>query len=437
MNLHKIDVAKILAPNGSVRRALGALSAKLLGSLLALFLGIVVARLLGANSAGIYYLAMAVITFLGSIGRAGLDFVVIRRMAAGIADGSWAQAHGCLRECLGHSATLSSVFAIALVLAAPWLADSVFHKPELRIALQLGAFAVVPFAMINLFSASLKAQIRPGAAQTVESTLLPGFTLIAIPIAVWLLPENAAISGYLFGTIAAASVGWLISRHGPLKQSAISARVGGLWKAGSPFIGTTVINQIMTWSPVFILGYMAHNSEIAIYTSSARLALAVSLALVAINSASVGIYAKLYHEGNINGLNKEVRRSTIIGFIIGAPIMIALALGAEMALGLYGDEFIAGSNILRIILIGQLFNVIMGPLGQVLSISKNESYLMGSFAIGLTVQLLLLLLLTPNFGGVGVALSQSASAIVINIAAFAFTRTRLGINIFGQGRRQI
>jgi O-antigen/teichoic acid export membrane protein len=80
-----------------------------------------------------------------------------------------------------------------------------------------------------------------------------------------------------------------------------------------------------------------------------------------------------------------------------------------------------------ILTIGEIVNVLTGPVGSLLQMSKHErEYANCTFLGGLT-QLVLCVILIPRFGATGAAIATAIALSLTNLSALAYTYNRLGI----------
>ena len=107
------------------------LGIRLVTGVLIFGLNIVVARTLGAHGAGLFFLALTVITIAGVRGRLGLDAAVVRFVASAAVSGRWDRVKGVGRHAILVTLGASLILAAAVALSAGWMAESVFRKPDL------------------------------------------------------------------------------------------------------------------------------------------------------------------------------------------------------------------------------------------------------------------------------------------------------------------
>jgi len=100
---------------------------------------------------------------------------------------------------------------------------------------------------------------------------------------------------------------------------------------------------------------------------------------------------------------------------------------AEEAMGMFGEDFVAGAPVMRIYLIGVFFTMLAGPGSSLLSMCGHETMSARILWIALSVNLALDLALIPFYGALGCAIANMASLIVLGLAAAIMARRRTGI----------
>ena len=106
------------------------------------------ARILGAEHYGAYNVALSAATIAGGMALIGLDAALVRHIALWHSRNDDAGVWGAIQIGLGVTALLSVLMGTALFASAYWIADEVFHDPELAPYLQVSA-VIVPFLTLS------------------------------------------------------------------------------------------------------------------------------------------------------------------------------------------------------------------------------------------------------------------------------------------------
>jgi O-antigen/teichoic acid export membrane protein len=415
------------------RNALLSFTLKVAASAMAFAFNVLAARLLGADGVGIYFLALSVTTISSIVGRIGLDNVLLRFIATRAAHEDWAGVKAVYAMGIRMALTASGVITIIVFIAAPWVAISLFKKPELAEPLRWMSLSILPFTLINLQAESLKGLKHIRDAMLVQGVGVPLVSLILI----YPLTQIAGLIGLVWSYTCAMLVmailgawSWhrAISEHDKISKTLQTIPFLQLLESCKPLFITSLINRaLMPWMPIFIVGIWVTGNEIGIFGAAQRVSMLVSFVLVAINSVVGQKFAELYAKGDIAALGTTARRSALLIIILSSPVFLILFLGAGEVMKLYGKEFEGGAIVLVILAVGQFVNMLTGAVGNLLIMSGNEKVFNKINIFALLLQLTLLILLTPSFGTVGAAVATTATVTLINIVASIWVFKLLGI----------
>ena len=153
------------------------------------------------------------------------------------------------------------------------------------------------------------------------------------------------------------------------------------------------------------------------------------LFLSAFNIVVAPKFSELYKKGKLEDLRKLTFFSNRVLFIVGTPIFIIFMIYAEQIIGLFGQEYTQGFNVLRILMFGEYINLITGSVIYLLNMTgfqkdvKNIYIFVGIYALISSFVLIPIL-------GMYEHIISSSSIIIANILGAIFIRKRLGYNIF-------
>ncbi|HTQ98369.1 MAG TPA: oligosaccharide flippase family protein [Candidatus Acidoferrum sp.] len=112
-----------------------------------------------------------------------------------------------------------------------------------------------------------------------------------------------------------------------------------------------------------------------------------------------------------------------------APLCMFLLLFAEPLLGLYrGDIAVQGSLALRILVVSQLINLVLGPLGTMLTLSGCERLLAKLNIVDQLVWIIGMIVLLPRYGLNGAVAMTAFTMVEQNVVLFVVAKRRLGMN---------
>src|SRR5215218_3838513 len=123
INRLNFDMKEVVGKSGAV------FALRVSGAGMGFIFNVVLARSLGAQGAGIYYLALAVIGIGALISTVGIPDALLRFIAAHAAHGEWDKVAGAYRLGVKISTTAAVACTALLVGTAPWLSEYVFADP--------------------------------------------------------------------------------------------------------------------------------------------------------------------------------------------------------------------------------------------------------------------------------------------------------------------
>src|SRR5262249_24808165 len=127
----------------------------------------------------------------------------------------------------------------------------------------------------------------------------------------------------------------------------------------------------------------------------------------------------------------KVARTTLA---LTLPLAAGLILFGDWLLFLFGPDFTQGRLALRILCLGQLFNVAVGSMGlQLLTMTGHERDSVLAIGISLMANLVLNSLFIPLWGLEGAAVASASSMVVWDLLIVRAVYRRLGIHCTALG----
>ncbi len=346
-------------------------------ALLATFaMTITIARVLAPEASGAFFLIYTTVALAATIGRFGTDNLVLKL-------GSDAR---------GASASVTRRLLAILVLASALVAAAlgvfaVVFRPALGILPELSSFtlfavsfSVVPLALSVFAGAALRGSGRVPLGVVAELGSVPLLTTVGVII----LDQSgsAGLDAVLLVMSAAAALTALWSMPAALwnitaQHSASSAegRAAPIISARSlaSMMGTSLLFYLLTWAPIYVLGFAASVEDVADYTVAARLAAFVQLGATIQTSYLAPEFAGLARRGLLPELNAVCRRSTnrvsVLAAFIALPLVIAPAPLLEL---FYGGGYAAAAPALAVLAAAAVAVTACGQVNQLMLLCDLE-----------------------------------------------------------------
>jgi len=139
------------------------------------------------------------------------------------------------------------------------------------------------------------------------------------------------------------------------------------------------------------------------------------------------LYARFWESAQKKSLQHIVNRSSAVFFIATIPIVFLLFIAGKPFMHFFGPGFESGYPSLLILMTGQLVNVLMGSVGLLLKMTRNEDMLLYTFLATSLLNIILDFLLIPTLGIEGAAIANAASVICWNIVLSRMLWIKTGI----------
>lgn len=388
-----------------------------LGAGLAFVLNVVIARLLGADGAGMYFLALSVTMIVSVIARLGLDNALLRFVSVHAAQEEWGQVKGVFSLGMRLVLISSSVLTLLCFGSAPWLADTLFNKPDLGVPLQWMSLGIMSFSIMMLMSECLKGLRLIRNAMLVSGVLYPLFGLILVWPLVSLIGVKGANMAYVLGTGAAAAIGFLFWRHA-MKDHNLTGHFSyeRLRASSQPLFIMSLLNgAVITWAPLLLLGVWGTTEESGIFGAVSRVAMLLTFFLTAVNTAIAPKFAALYDNGELEAVAQLARKSALYITLVASPLFILFMFAGDLVMSMFGQDFIPGGYILAILTLGQVVNSLTGSVGFLLIMSGREKDASNVAVISCAILIALCVLLIPQNGMLGAAIATAFTIAISNI----------------------
>ncbi|MCK5697246.1 MAG: glycosyltransferase [Gammaproteobacteria bacterium] len=392
---------------------------KVMALVLGFIFNLVIARNLGAEGAGLFFIALIIVSIVATIGQFGTVGSLTRFISAGIAENNWQSVKGVYRQAMTFTLISSLSLTILLFFSAPFLAQDIFNKPDLIPVLQLMSMAVLPIAFYSLQSAALLGLKQIRDANIVLGVLTPLFALL---MCIALFYENSlfVISFvYVIATFLAMLTGlyWWHKYLSPYKTITPNFNFSKLMKSTVPLLGVDGFNLLLMWNAPLLLGIWGMESDVGIFHVANRVAMLTSMVLLAVNSIVGPKLSECFTLNDRALAYSLVKKSTLLMILISTPIILVMLLFPENIMRLFGDEFQKGADLLVILAIAQFVCVAFGPVEQVLIMSGHELKLQIAFMFAAIASLIASFFLIPTLGMIGAAFSSVIGVLLIRLIA--------------------
>ncbi len=397
-----------------------------------LVFNLLVARLLGPRLLGTYFIALTLASGLGVVAVAGFDTTLIRYLARYRSDQDWGALRGTVRFAVRMVAAMGMLGCFVLIIAAPWIASWVFHKPELATPLRIAAFYGPLYALETLFLAGTQSFKVMKYKAYIGSTLDPALRILLV-VGVYMLGGGlyAILTAYVSSMLVCALLSFVALRRCiPANAAAVApaADRGELLRYAAPLFVVNILTFGVLYASSLILAHFRSAQEVGLYSVCLRLMLISGFTLTVVSQIFAPFISEIHHRGEITQLGRQLKVVTLWVVEVYVPVMLLFVVAPGLVLSIFGKDFAAAAPCLIILMMGQLINLLTGPLGLVLNMSGWTRLELWNVATVFSLQVVFAFLLIPRMGLLGAAIADSGAMIIMNLVRVAQLRWRLGIH---------
>ncbi len=400
---------------------------KIFGRGLNALLQIILARALGPQILGLYALGWTTIRLGGVLIPLGLDRGIIHFTSKDWQDNPIGF-KSILRRSLIIGFISGCIVGISLFISAPQLA-SFMHKPELTNVFRGFAIAYPLLAGMKIMAAATTVSKRMQYAVYIEDLGFPFFNLVLFLI---FFGFGMGLNGAIIATACSLLIVCLMAIYflrdilatASWNTSSIEKPISIIsvlsYSIPSAFAG--VFSVLLLWSDRYFIGYYLSAEQTGIYQALTQIPILFVISLQALSSIFAPMITELYAKKEYTRLNELFKISTKWGVYCSLPIFIVIILFPNHLLhALLGSQYAGWASPLIILAIGQMLNVITGPVGYILIMTGRQNYWFWLCLIAFIVNSILNIWLVPIYGFSGAAVATAVSIIIVNGGALLQT----------------
>lgn len=421
------------------RNSIGAasvFSALVAGAGFSFLFNVLLARMIGASGVGLYFISTTIVDIGATVSRLGMESAVLRFTAIANTQGDQASLAALYRKSLGLAVGAAIIIAIPAWLIVSLIGLGGNRAGELQAMLPLVVLSFAPVAVRAIQAEFYKGIGAPGIGQLFHSALPPILLLIGGTI-LWYISAIdfqdvvLAYSAVAFAAMIAALAAW--SRRMPgiwRQQGTFDTRL--LLRTSLPLLLVSFGYLAMNWTDILVLGSYADPSEVGFYGVARRLTiLTTTFVMASVNSVAGPQFATLHAQHNDVALARLARQCTFSMLAATLPVILALLIFPEIVLGFFGPQFEQGAWPLRILALGQLVMIAIGPVETLLIMTGHGQQMRNIIGATAIANVVGNLLLVPLYGAIGAACSTAFCLAAMDVACLLMVRNKLKITTWG------
>jgi O-antigen/teichoic acid export membrane protein len=377
---------------------------------------VLLARLLGPANFGLYAIGWTLLRIAGVIAPIGLDQAVVR-FGAHYYGESKEKLKGALLHCIGYSLLSGLALAVACWFGAPWLAQRVFHKPQLASLLHGFAMAIPLCGGAAVVAAATRITQRMKFSIIIEDLFQQGSAALMI-LVLFLVGGSLrgaveiVVASYGISLLVGLFIVWRLFR----RELSSDIIIGSVHREILSFSPTVLLagafGMLMLWVDRLVLAQFRSATEVGIYQAASQTTILFEMILAALSMTIAPMIVDLHRKRNHRQVEELYRISTKWALYLSAPLFLLLGFAArDFLVVVFGPGYAGGWLPLTILLCGQLANVGTGTVGLLLLMTGRERRWLLLTLGGFLANLVLAVLLVPRYGMVGAAASTAISTV--------------------------
>lgn len=331
--------------------------------------------------------------------------------------------------------TFTGIFGgIIVYLASPWIAIEIFHNENIISYLRIFSICIPISLVSSIYLAVLRAYEQVSTYSFLFNVFQNFTRVLALFILVTLGVGNAIPISHAIGITSMLVGGWIACRKiipqvkekGTSEKERIDLKKE-LFGYSNFVLFTTVVSLSFSWIDSFFIGYYQNATAVGIYSSAFSIAAILTLVHELFMLLFLPMITKEYSQKNykvIQELSKQVSKWI---FIINLPLLILILVYPGVLINLiFGSEYLAGENALRIIAVGIFsLSVLYTVSSNIISMMGVSRLLLINNVIASIVNVALNILLVPRYGITGAAVATSLSMILLSVLSAGQVFVRL------------
>ncbi|ARU88044.1 polysaccharide biosynthesis C-terminal domain-containing protein [Pseudomonas sp. M30-35] len=406
---------------------------RVLGAGSIFLLNYIVAKQLDVTTAGYFFWAMSCFFIVTQLSLMGMSDVALKYISQKNNTSEWGQAVFILKKILKWVVSALMLISFVLFVVAAYLPVAYFEmKSDIRYMMLCMIPGIIFWGVSNILAYALQAtghqlksifvlSIGPYLFFCIGYMLLTPLSLINTGV----LFTVSYVVNFLIACV------WFTKRY--INEKPIEFSSQQLWQMALPLWAVSMMSITLAWGGAFLSGRWVAPDQIALYSVAVRAAALINFFMIAVNFVLAPKIARLYALGDMKLLQREVKVSVRVLYCFSIPVIAVILMYSKTIMGLFGETYEQGYKVLLILVVGQIVNIITGPVGYLLTMTGNERYMRNMYVLTGLACLGLIFTLTPLYGIQGTAWATCIAMAIHNIgcAVLVFKKMNISVSPFG------
>lgn len=381
---------------------------------------ILIARLYGPASFGLYVLGSMVFRITELLSMAGLQTGGMRFISL-YKDHDLPRLKGTIISSVAVTFFNALFISTGIFLLSDFIAVRIFHNQALSLVIKIFSMGV-PITSVMTIISFMTRGFHTTKYDVFISNIIQPVSNIVLILTLFFLGFNfeSTIYAFILSHFIAIffAIGFLYRLCPDLRQGFHNSifEIRKLLLYSLPVMGSLICNFVVTWTDVFMLGFMVSLPEVGVYRVASQVPLSLTMILGAVNSIYGPVIASLFHHKEKERMAMVFKTTTRWIFIIALPLCLIIIFLAKEILLIFGRNFVstAGITVLTILTIAHFINAVTANVGITLTMSGKQKIELFNFIAQALINIVLNLILIPHYGIIGAALAAAISILMVN-----------------------
>jgi len=393
-----------------------------------------IARLWGAELLGEYLLIIAAVNIIAVTMPLGFETIGTYFAAEYGARGEGRLLRGFVARAYAHVALVAAGLLLLGHQAMGLLGGPGRVLANFWLPISIMSFA---YAMVLVNGALMVGLRRPYAGYFAESLARPLLVIGAVPVAAMAAQPQLALERMIwviavgFVVIAAVHAAYVLGtvRAIPGTTPARPGESRRWWRFALPWVVITLATDFFFDLDLLLLSGLLGRDELAVFGICTRIFGILTFGVTAVYGVNLPDIFESEARQDRKGFHRRVGDANLVASMLALVLFVGVALGAPVALWVFGPEFAAGALPLTVLSAGMLVRALLGPTALVLSIHDRPNATLPAIALGLGTLIAANLWLVPSLGLMGAALAALLAQTVWSVALWHTARRTAGIDV--------
>lgn len=389
-----------------------------------------IANQYGAKAMGIFAISFTILQILSVIGRVGMDTLLLRYISKYSFNENIKVIY---QKALISVSTLSLFLSVILFSLSQYIANYIFHKPYLNFYIELISIGILPFSLLFLHTESLRGLKKIFSSIFIAQVSI--YLLSSIFLFMFILLNNfdnyiplvSYIASIIISSLWAYILFFIFFKKIRKNNFNISYKL--LLQDALPLMLSSSLALVMGWVDIIMIGIFNNENNVGIYSVVLKLVGVINIFIFAVDSIFSPKFAKLINKEKKEVVQKFVSDGNRLVIFLSLPIILIYFIFSESILKIFGEEYLAGSLALIILVLTRFLRFLLGAMNPtILIMSNNEKIYMNILIISILFNIILNYFLIPIYSINGAAISTLISILFLSLISSIYIKINLNIN---------